>query len=66
MDGDNTVRAVDLASGDTLWSHKITVEATGRTRTGKTGIIERVKNPLSFGDKGGSALLRHSTLQLVL
>lgn len=53
MDGDNTVRAVDLASGDVIWSHKITVTAKGRTRTGKTGIIERVKNPLSFGDKGG-------------
>lgn len=53
MDGDNTVRAIDLASGDKLWDHKISVVAKGRTRTGKTGIIERVKNPLSFGDKGG-------------
>jgi len=53
MDGDNTVRAVELASGDVLWSRKISVEAKGRTRTGKTGLLERVKNPLSLADKGG-------------
>ena len=53
MDGDNTVRAMDLSSGDKLWEHKVSVTLRGRTRTGKTGLIERVKNPLSFGDKGG-------------
>ncbi len=54
MDGDNTVRAVDLSSGDTAWSHKVSVKLKGRTRTGKVGLIERARNPLSLGDKGGN------------
>ena len=53
MDSDNTVRAVDLESGDKVWEHKIIKKSTGRTRTGKTGIVERVTNPLAAFDKGG-------------
>lgn len=53
MDSDNTIRAIDLASGDKAWEHKITKQSTGRTRTGRTGIIERVTNPLSAFDRGG-------------
>jgi len=53
MDGDNTVRAHDLNSGDRIWDHKVSVTAKGKTRTGKTGIIERVSDPLSFTDRGG-------------
>ena len=53
MDSDNTVRAFDMASGDRLWDHKMSVTAKGKTRTGKTGLLERVSDPLSFADRGG-------------
>lgn len=54
LDGDNTVRAVDLTSGDTAWTHKITIESKGRTRTGKVAWADRWKNPLTLGrDSGG-------------
>jgi len=41
MDGDNTVRAVDLSSGDSVWDYKITVAAKGPTRTGKVPLVHR-------------------------
>lgn len=53
MDGNNRVSAFDLGSGSKIWDHKIEVQLTGKTREGKTGIVERVTNPLSMGDKGG-------------
>lgn len=53
MDADNTVRAFDLASTNRIWEHKISVQAKGRTRTGKVSLLERAKNPLSLGEKGG-------------
>ena len=53
MDSDNTVRAFDVNSGDSLWAHKMTVTAKGKTRTGKTGVLERIADPLSFTDTGG-------------
>lgn len=53
MDGDNTVRAVDLSSGDSVWDYKITVAAKGPTRTGKVPLVDRLKNPLTLGRDGG-------------
>lgn len=53
MDADNTVRAVDIESGKELWRHKASVTRRGKTRTGKVGIVERVRDPLSFTDRGG-------------
>ena len=54
MDGDNRVSAFDAESGSKIWDHKIKVELKGKTREGKKGIMERVSNPLAFGDKGGT------------
>lgn len=53
MDSDNTVRAFDLNSGDRLWEQKISVTARGKTRTGRVGVMDRVRDPLSFTDRGG-------------
>lgn len=53
MDGDNTVRAFDVNSGDRLWEHRVSVTSRGKTRTGGTSIMDRVRDPLSFGDTGG-------------
>lgn len=54
MDGDNTVRAFDLESGDRIWEHKTKIDLKGRTRTGRVGLVERFSNPLNFRDKGGT------------
>ncbi|MGB0906934.1 MAG: PQQ-binding-like beta-propeller repeat protein [Maricaulaceae bacterium] len=54
MDGRNTVQVVDLAFGNKVWEHRLTIERGGRTRTGKTGIIERIRDPLSVADDGGA------------
>lgn len=53
MDGSNRVSAFDAGSGSRIWENKITVELSGKTREGKTGIFERVTNPSSFTDTGG-------------
>ncbi len=54
MDGSNMITAMQESNGDKLWSLRVAVESTGKTRKGKTGVIERVKRPFTlFGDKGG-------------
>lgn len=53
MDADNTVHAIDLASGDTVWEHKIIVTPKGKTRSGKTKLSDRLANPLFFADNQG-------------
>lgn len=54
MDGENQIGAYDANTGELIWRHKVAVEAAGRTREGRKSIFERVTNPLSFGDSGGT------------
>lgn len=54
IDGANKVSVVDAQTGASVWSHKITVSSKGKSRVGKTGIIDRVSDPLAIFDKGGS------------
>ena len=53
MDGHNRVASFSEQDGSRLWDYKVKVEKRERTRLGKTGIVERFKDPFSFGDKGG-------------
>jgi len=53
MDGDNEVVAMSEANGDKLWDYKIEVEEREKTREGRVGIVERVRDPLSFLDGSG-------------
>lgn len=48
MDGDNQVVAISETSGDRLWEYEVEVTERERTREGRAGIIERVKDPLSL------------------
>ena len=55
MDSDNTVRAVDEQTGDTVFRVEVEKEAIGKTRTAGTSIEDRIKNPFGlFGGGGGS------------
>ncbi len=54
MDGDNRVSAFDAESGSEIWKYKIQVQLSGKTREGRKGIFDRVRDPLSFSDKGGN------------
>ena len=54
IDAANKVSALDSQTGSDLWSYKVKVSSKGKTRRGKTSIIDRVKDPLIFGDRGGS------------
>ena len=53
MDASNTIQALNADSGKKLWSYKVKIDATGKTRRGRTSLLERVKDPLSFRDEGG-------------
>lgn len=53
MDGSNRISAFDASTGDRIWENKITVKLKGKTREGRTGIIERITNPSSITDTGG-------------
>ena len=53
MDGDNRVTAIEEASGKELWDYKVSVNAREKTRKGKTGIVERIRDPRSFFDGSG-------------
>ncbi|MGJ8564827.1 MAG: PQQ-binding-like beta-propeller repeat protein [Alphaproteobacteria bacterium] len=53
MDADNTVRAIDAGTASEIWEHKLSVKLKGKTREGKSGIFERITNPLAAGDSGG-------------
>jgi len=52
VDGSNRVVALDEATGNKLWSYKVKAEERQRTREGRAGIVERVKDPLSFFSEG--------------
>lgn len=53
MDAANRVTAMDAQTGSKLWNYKISVTSKGKTRRGKTSIVDRFKDPLTFGEKGG-------------
>jgi len=53
MDAANRVTAMDAQTGNKLWNYKISVTSKGKTRVGKTSLIDRFKDPLTFGEKGG-------------
>jgi len=53
MDAANRVVALDAETGSRVWNYKISVTSKGRTRQGGTSIIDRVRDPLSFSDRGG-------------
>lgn len=53
MDAANRVTAMDALTGSKLWSYKISVTNKGKTRVGRTSIIDRIKDPLTLGEKGG-------------
>lgn len=53
MDGDNEIIALGETSGDKLWDYKVFVEERESTREGRVGIIDRIRDPLSFADDSG-------------
>ena len=55
MNAQNTVTAVDAASGGRIWSHTIKVELGKATRSRATGFIDRLSNPRGFfgGNRSG-------------
>ena len=54
MDGDNTVRALDEATGDTVFRQKVERERGVRTRSTGRALIDRVRNPFGIlGYEGG-------------
>ena len=54
MDGSNRVTAMDANTGDKIWDYKVELEERTKTRVGRTGIVERVRDPLSFFDGSGT------------
>lgn len=54
MDASNRVIAMDAETGSKVWDYKISVTSKGKTRRGKTRVIDRIKDPLTFGEKGGT------------
>ncbi|RKQ71577.1 outer membrane protein assembly factor BamB [Litorimonas taeanensis] len=53
MDGGNRVSAFSEAEGSKLWEFNVSVAEREKTRVGKVGIIERIRDPLSFTDGSG-------------
>ncbi len=53
MDAANRIVALDAETGSRIWNYKISVTSKGRTRQGGTSLIDRVRDPLTFGDRGG-------------
>ncbi len=53
MDGNNRITSFSEQNGDRIWEYKVKVQQRERTRQGKTGIVDRIRDPLSFADKGG-------------
>ena len=54
MDGSNRITAMDANTGDKIWDYNVELEERERTRVGRTGIVERVRDPLSFLDGSGT------------
>ena len=53
MDGKNIISSFNEQDGSRLWEYKVSVTERERTRQGKTGIVDRIRDPLSFTDRGG-------------
>ena len=53
MDGNNRIASFSEQNGARIWEYKVKVQERERTRQGKTGIVDRIRDPLSFTDKGG-------------
>lgn len=54
IDGANKVTALNAQNGAKLWDFKVSVANKGRTRKGKTSLVDRVKDPFVILDRGGS------------
>lgn len=54
VDGGNKVSAFDANTGSSVWNYTVRVKKEKKTRKGGRGIVDRVKNPFSWGDSGGS------------
>ena len=53
MDGNNRVASFNEQDGSRIWEYKVQVTKRDRTRSGRTGIVDRIRDPLSFTDRGG-------------
>jgi len=53
MDGSNRITAIDANSGSSIWDFSIKIQKQAKTRTQGRGIVDRVKDPFSWGDSGG-------------
>ena len=53
MDADNTVRALDESTGDTVFRVKVEKAAGERTRTAGTRVVDRISDPLSLFEGAG-------------
>ena len=53
MDGNNRIASFSEQNGARIWEYKVKVQERQRTRQGKTGIVDRIRDPLSFTDRGG-------------
>lgn len=54
MDGNNKVVALNEADGQEIWDYRLSVQERDRTRVGRVGLIERIRDPLSFTDGSGT------------
>jgi len=54
MDGKNRVVSLSEQNGGRLWDFKIEITQRERTRQGRTGIVDRIRDPLSFTDGSGA------------
>ena len=54
VDADYKVSAFNEATGDKLWNFKVEAVQRESTRVGKTSLIDRIKDPLTFTDGDGS------------
>ena len=54
MDGNNRVTGFSEQNGERLWDYKVKVTERSSTRLGRTGVIDRIRDPLSFTDGDGT------------
>jgi len=53
MDGNGGVRSYNAQSGERNWEYKVKVQEKRKTRRGRTGIIDTIRDPLSITDGSG-------------
>lgn len=54
VDGKNRVSALDATTGQSIWKFDVKVAKLKKTRRGGRSLVERIKDPLTFSDGGGS------------